>query len=122
MIIGFIYDSNDRYGVATGKPVCSVGASVAATLTGQLVHENGRIPMYSDSGTMLTGSILFQTGGRIGVNTTSPTAPAILDINGDISISDGAHTDRVLRAINATGLATWGMATNPCNPAGNIAN
>ncbi len=55
-LVGFnTTDTNQR-----GKPICATLSGAASALTGSLMGEDGYIPMWSNGGTTLKKSILFQ--------------------------------------------------------------
>ena len=69
-LVGFnTTDTNQR-----GKPICATLSGAASVLTGSLMGEDGYIPMWSNGGTTLKKSILFQNAqGNVGLGTNNPT-------------------------------------------------
>ena len=87
-LVGFnTTDTNQR-----GKPICATLSGAASALTGSLIGEDGYIPMWSNSGTTLKKSILFQNAqGQIGVGTNTPTNKLTISGVGDIGVLGKAN-------------------------------
>lgn len=58
----------------TGVIICTGDALQAGALTGSLRGTDGRIPKWSNGGTLLMGSVLFETWDNIGLWTINPQA------------------------------------------------
>ncbi|MDO4874390.1 MAG: hypothetical protein Q4A35_04300, partial [Candidatus Gracilibacteria bacterium] len=82
-LVGFnTTDTNQR-----GKPICATLSGAASALTGSLIGEDGYIPMWSNSGTMLKKSILFQNAqGQVGLGTNNPANKLAITNPGDIGM------------------------------------
>ena len=82
-LVGFnTTDTNQR-----GKPICATLSGAASALTGSLMGEDGYIPMWSNSGTTLKKSILFQNAqGQVGLGTSKPTNKLSVTGVGDIGM------------------------------------
>ncbi|MCX6723754.1 MAG: hypothetical protein NT155_01090 [Candidatus Staskawiczbacteria bacterium] len=75
------------------------------------------IPIWTGATTQ-DKSVIYQTGGNIGINTTSPASGVKLDVNGTIKIRNGSGTAGQCLISDSTGLAHWG----PCSVAVNGTN
>jgi len=82
-LVGFnATDTNQR-----GKPICATLSGAASALTGSLMGEDGYIPMWSNSGTTLKKSILFQNAqGQVGLGTNNPANKLTISGVGDIGV------------------------------------
>ena len=106
VLAGFYYNPANKKDTTNGTPFCVSVDGGASYLTGALRGQDGRIPMWSSGGTLLTGSVLFQNNGNIAIGHTTPQAK--LDIAGNIKISDGtAGTGYVLKSVDGSGKASW---------------
>ena len=87
-LVGFnTTDTNQR-----GKPICATLSGAASTLTGSLIGEDGYIPMWSNSGTTLKKSILFQNAqGQVGLGTNNPANKLTISGVGDIGVLGKAN-------------------------------
>ena len=87
-LVGFnATDTNQR-----GKPICATLSGAASALTGSLIGEDGYIPMWSNSGTMLKKSVLFQNAqGQVGLGTNNPANKLTISGVGDIGILGKAN-------------------------------
>ena len=87
-LVGFnTTDTNQR-----GKPICATLSGAASALTGSLIGEDGYIPMWSNSGTMLKKSVLFQNAqGQVGLGTNNPTNKLTISGIGDIGVLGKAN-------------------------------
>ena len=97
-LVGFnTTDTNQR-----GKPICATLSGAASALTGSLVGEDGYIPMWSNSGTTLKKSILFQNAqGQIGVGTNTPTNKLTISGVGDIGVLGKANQGGIIIESNS---------------------
>ena len=87
--LGRVYttDTNQR-----GKPICATLSGAASALTGSLIGEDGYIPMWSNSGTTLKKSILFQNAqGQVGLGTNNPANKLTISGVGDIGVLGKAN-------------------------------
>ena len=93
VLAGFYYNSANKKDTTNGTPFCvtvdggAAGGSIS-TLSGGLMGENNRIPMWSNGGTLFTGSVLFQNNGNIAIGHTVPNGK--LDVNGEIFARNGS--------------------------------
>ena len=87
-LVGFnTTDTNQR-----GKPICATLSGAASALTGSLMGEDGYIPMWSNGGTTLKKSILFQNAqGKVGLGTNNPTNKLTISGVGDIGVLGKAN-------------------------------
>lgn len=87
-LVGFnATDTNQR-----GKPICATLSGAASVLTGSLMGEDGYIPMWSNSGTTLKKSILFQNAqGQVGLGTNNPANKLTISGVGDIGVLGKAN-------------------------------
>ncbi|UCG55810.1 MAG: tail fiber domain-containing protein [Phycisphaerales bacterium] len=76
------------------------------------------IPRFSSSSS-IGNSAVYQSGGNIGIGTTSPDAR--LDVNGQVKISGGSPAAGKVLTSDASGLATWQTPTGGGGPDGDWA-
>lgn len=94
----------------------SVADEVAGTTNAVVVGYNNRFP-----GVVNFASGIWNSNGRVGIGTTSPTAQ--LEVAGQIKITGGAPgTGRILTS-DSTGLARWSLTSPlPCVVSGGYGN
>ena len=88
VLAGFYYNPANKKDTTNGTPFCVSVDGGASYLTGALRGQDGRIPMWSSGGTLLTGSVLFQNNGNIAIGHTVPNGK--LDVNGEIFARNGS--------------------------------
>lgn len=97
-LVGFnTTDTNQR-----GKPICATLSGAASALTGSLIGEDGYIPMWSNSGTTLKKSILFQNAqGQVGLGTNNPANKLTISGVGDIGVLGKANQGGIIIESNS---------------------
>ena len=74
------------------------------------------IPKFGIGGNGLYPSSIFESGGLVGIGTS--TGIAKLTVAGQIKITGGSPAANKVLVSDATGLASWQNAPTPCVPAG----
>ena len=73
-----------------------------------MTSSGGYITKFMPSGSGITSSVIFESGGFIGVATTSPSSA--LEVNGQVKITGGTPGLNKVLTSDATGLASWTTA------------
>ncbi len=89
----------------------TVADEVAGTTNAVVVGYNNRFP-----GVVNFASGIWNSNGRVGIGTTSPTAQ--LEVAGQVKITGGTPGVNKVLVSDATGLASWQNTPTPCVPAG----
>ena len=102
-VAGTVYSTSGGFKFPDGTTQASAASGTGGGIGGS--GTTNYLPIFTGA-TTLGNSVVYETGGKVGIGTNTPSAK--LDVAGSVKIADGNQAaGKVLTSSDGTGAATW---------------